>query len=132
MKKFFVDLFSPKGKLNRIEFLVNYIILKVLFFITSIFGNYITFRFDGTIPAIRFLAFILLIVFICIETIIIFNYKKRLFSICNNLVLSITLALLFTLGTDFLPLALPDMLFGLAIINIVIIPLILSTIPARK
>jgi len=125
------SIFTPKGELAGIPFLVNYVILRLFATIINYIGLYLYFNDLMNIPAIKLLNLILLILTFGIVVVIIFNYKRRLLQITNNLVISIILAILLSVIFDVI-LFLIYFKPILMILELIIIPLILAVLPPKN
>ncbi|MBR2525099.1 hypothetical protein IKE67_01400, partial [bacterium] len=125
------NIFTPKGELAGIPFIINYIILRLISLILNYIGLYISFNKLTDIPAIKFLSILILISTLLLMLTIIFNYKRRLLQITENLVISIILAVLLSAVLDiitlfiyFKPILVPIEAIG--------IPLILAVLPPKN
>ena len=118
MLKAIKDIFTYKGEILRLPFfIVNLISVYVL---TSINPNIYS----------KIIVIILGLLLILLELSIIFNYKRRILSICKNLPVSITLSILLTIPIMILEYFIYPMV--MILLNLLIIPAILAIIPAKK
>ena len=129
MLKAIKDIFTYKGELLRIPFLINYVILRLTFIIVNLISVYILTTINPSIYS-KIIVIILGLLLIFLELSIIFNYKRRILSICGNLPISITLSILLTIPIMTLEYFIYPML--MICLNLIIIPIILAIIPAKK
>ena len=123
MLKAIKDIFTYKGEILRLPFLINYVILRLTFIIVNLISVYVLTSINPNIYS-KIIVIILGLLLILLELSIIFNYKRRILSICKNLPVSITLSILLTI---------PIMILEYFIYPMVmILPAILSIIPAKK
>ncbi len=131
MLKEIKSIFTPKGEIAGIPFIINYIILRLVGFILNYIGLYITFNQLTDIPAIKFLHFIILFASLALMVVMIFNYKRRLLQITGNLIISIILAILLSAVFDIFILLIyfrPVLM----LLETVCIPLILALMPPKN
>ena len=96
MLKAIKDIFTYKGEILRLPFLINYVILRLTFIIVNLISVYVLTSINPNIYS-KIIVIILGLLLILIELSIIFNYKRRILSICKNLPVSITLSILLTI-----------------------------------
>ena len=132
MLKALIDIISPKGEISGSGFAINYLILRILYFILTYTSTYVLFNANQDIPFFRILSFVFLGIILLIELVILFNYKRRLLNILGNLALAITLAIIFTFVAEILITLFFNQWFLIASgIHIIIIPVIIAIIPSR-
>lgn len=129
MLKAIKDIFTYKGEILRLPFLINYIILRLTFIIVNLISVYVLTSINPNIYS-KIIVIILGLLLILIELSIIFNYKRRILSICKNLPVSITLSILLTIPIMILEYFIYPMV--MILLNLLIIPAILAIIPAKK
>ena len=123
------DIFTYKGEILRLPFLINYIILRLTFIIVNLISVYVLTSINPNIYS-KIIVIILGLLLILLELSIIFNYKRRILSICKNLPVSITLSILLTIPIMILEYFIYPMV--MILLNLLIIPAILAIIPAKK
>ena len=132
MLKALIDIFSPKGEITGSGFAVNYLILRMVYFILTFTATYILFNANQEIPFIGFLNILFLILILLIELIILFNFKKRLLNICGMLWISILLAIIFTFVAEFTITLFFNQWFLIASsLHLIIIPIIIAILPPK-
>jgi len=129
MLKAIKDIFTYKGEILRLPFLINYIILRLTFIIVNLISVYVLTSINPNIYS-KIIVIILGLLLILLELSIIFNYKRRILSICKNLPVSITLSILLTIPIMILEYFIYPMV--MILLNLLIIPAILAIIPAKK
>ncbi len=129
MLKAIKDIFTYKGEILRLPFLINYVILRLTFIIVNLISVYVLTSINPTIYS-KIIVIILGLLLIFLELSIIFNYKRRILSICKNLPVSITLSILLTIPIMILEYFIYPMV--MILLNLLIIPAILAIIPAKK
>jgi len=128
-----INIFSPKGKIDQIMFLVNYIILLLFYIVGGIF--IISFIYKHNLSFLYF-AFPLLIVKILIT----FNYKKRIMDVTEKSGLSVILALILAFDTELLTMCqmvknseLSMILFvGFGLFFLLVQPAIVALLPSKS
>lgn len=128
-----INAFSPKGKIDQTMFLVNYIILLLLYIVGGIF--IITFIYKHNLSFLYF-AFPLLFV----KVLIAFNYKKRIMDITEKSGLSLILAIILSFDTELLTMCqlvknpeLSMLLFvGFGLFFLLIQPAIVALLPSKS
>lgn len=133
MIKAIIDIISPKGEISGSGFAINYLILRILYFILTYSSTYLLFSANQDIPFFKILSFVLLIIILLVELVILFNYKKRLLNIIGNLAISIILAIIFTFVAEIIV----TMFFSkwfliISGVNILILPVIIAILPPRN
>ncbi len=132
MIKALIDIFSPKGEITGSGFAVNYLILRMVYFILTFTSTYILFNANQDIPFIGFLNILFLILILFIELIILFNFKKRLLNICGILWVSILLAIVFTFVAEFsITLFFNEWFLIASSLHLIIIPIIVAMLPPK-
>lgn len=132
MIKALIDIFSPKGEITGIGFAVNYLILRMIYFILTFTSTYILFNANQDIPFFVILNIVFLILVLFIELIILFNFKKRLLNICGILWISILLAAVFTFVAEFAITLFFNQWFLIASsLHLIIIPIIVAILPPK-
>lgn len=132
MIKALIDIFSPKGEITGSGFAVNYLILRMIYFILTFTSTYILFNANQDIPFFGILNIIFLILVLFIELIILFNFKKRLLNICGILWISILLAAVFTFVAEFAITLFFNQWFLIASsLHLIIIPIIVAILPPK-
>ncbi len=129
MLKAIKDIFTYKGEILRLPFLINYVILRLTFIIVNLISVYVLTSINPNIYS-KIIVIILGLLLILLELSIIFNYKRRILSICKNLPVSITLSILLTIPIMILEYFIYPMV--MILLNLLIIPAILAIIPAKK
>lgn len=129
MLKAIKDIFTYKGEILRLPFLINYVILRLTFIIVNLISVYVLTSINPNIYS-KIIVIILGLLLIFLELSIIFNYKRRILSICKNLPVSITLSILLTIPIMILEYFIYPMV--MILLNLLIIPAILAIIPAKK
>ena len=129
MLKAIKDIFTYKGEILRLPFLINYVILRLTFIIINLISVYVLTSINPNIYS-KIVVIILGLLLIFLELTIIFNYKRRILSICKNLPVSITLSILLTIPIMTLEYFIYPML--MICLNLLIIPAILAIIPAKE
>lgn len=133
MIKALIDIISPKGEITGSGFAINYLILRIAYFILTLSSTYILFNTNQDIPIFGVLNFVFLALIFGIEIIIVFNFKKRLLNICGILWLSIPLAILFTIALEItITVFFSKYLLIASTIYIIIIPLIIAVLPPKN
>jgi len=89
------NIFSYKGKIGQSSFVINYIILTIMYFMTGFFLFPVAYKFNWPLAYMNCILGV-------INLFIMFNYKKRIMHISNNIILSIILAFILTLDHLFL------------------------------
>ena len=130
MLKELINIFTPKGELAGIPFIVNYIILRLISLILNYLGLYISFNRLTDIPAIKFLSILILLGTLFITLTVIFNYKRRLLQITKNFAVSIILAVLLSAVLEIILLTIYFKPYLMFLENIVI-PLTLAILPPK-
>lgn len=132
MIKALIDIFSPKGEITGSGFAVNYLILRMIYFILTFTSTYILFNANQDIPFFGILNIVFLILVLFIELIILFNFKKRLLNICGILWISILLAVVFTFVAEFAITLFFNQWFLIASsLHLIIIPIIVAILPPK-
>ena len=132
MIKALIDIFSPKGEITGSGFAVNYLILRMIYFILTFTSTYILFNANQDIPFFGILNIVFLILVLFIELIILFNFKKRLLNICGILWISILLAAVFTFVAEFAITLFFNQWFLIASsLHLIIIPIIVAILPPK-
>lgn len=132
MIKAIIDIISPKGEISGSGFAVNYLILRILYFILTYISTFVLFSANQDIPAFRILSFLFLILILIVELFILFNYKKRLLNICENLAISIVLAILFTFVAEIVITMFLSKWFLVATgVHLLLLPIIIAVIPPK-
>lgn len=132
MIKALIDIFSPKGEITGSGFAVNYLILRMIYFILTFTSTYILFNANQDIPFFGILNIVFLILVLFIELIILFNFKKRLLNICGILWISILLAAVFTFVAEFAITLFFNQWFLIASsLHLIIIPIIVAMLPPK-
>ena len=129
MLKAIKDIFTYKGEILRLPFLINYVILRLTFIIVNLISVYVLTSINPNIYS-KIIVIILGLLLILLELSIIFNYKRRILSICKNLPVSITLSILLTIPIMILEYFIYPMV--MILLNLLIIPAILAIIPAKN
>lgn len=126
------SIFTPKGELSGIPFVINYIILFLLCLILNFLGYIFTNRIGefGQILIFKILTLIFFILSIILMIVLIFNYKRRFLNITNNLAVSIILAIITGFALDFI-IAFVYFHPALFIFNRFILPIIIAIIPTK-
>ena len=90
------NLFNPKGKLDQSTFIIYYILLMSIYMIIGflIYPNLLRHNVNLIIPNT---------IFIIINLLILFNYKKRFMECFNNLAISLILAIILTFDHLLIP-----------------------------
>ena len=132
MIKALIDIFSPKGEITGSGFAVNYLILRMIYFILTFTSTYILFNANQDIPFFGILNIVFLILVLFIELIILFNFKKRLLNICGILWISILLGVVFTFVAEFAITLFFNQWFLIASsLHLIIIPIIVAILPPK-
>lgn len=126
------NIFTPKGELAGISFIVNYIIIFLLCVILNFLGFTLTYKVGeySQILIFRILTVTFFILSMVLMVILIFNYKRRFLNITGNLAVSIILALLFGFVIDFI-IAFVYFHPALFIANRFVLPILISIIPTK-
>lgn|SRR5574344_692105 len=127
------NIFDPRGQIDRITFILYYILLVILYIGIGIF-------LFSAVAKYGFNINLILIPFILIRILLLFNYKKRIMNFCPNLPIAIISAIILTFDFDFLQFLqnLKDQNLALTlyisclIFVVCIQPLIIGLIPPKK
>jgi hypothetical protein len=127
------NIFSPKGTINSLFFMIYHVFLMVLFFYCGFLTIKLTVRHN-------FNVYIFIFLLLFIKILLVFNYKKRIMEACHNLFLSVFLGLFFAFDTEFLACCrfINDVKYSnvifviLASIILFIQPLIIALLPIKK
>ena len=126
------NLFNPKGKLDQSTFIIYYILLMSIYMIIGflIYPNLLRHNVNLIIPNT---------IFIIINLLIHFNYKKRFMECFNNLAISLILAIILTFDHLLIPFILSSttktaeiLFFSAIIFAFCIQPTIAVLIPPKK
>lgn len=123
------NIFSPKGKLDSSMFIIYHILLIILYFVVGLFLFPLAQKYH-----INSL-FVIVFLFI-INIFIMFNYKKRILDIVDNLIGSLLIA--FVLGFDHLFLSYfisqkSHILFYVTVVLVFCIqPMIVALFPSKE
>lgn len=127
------NIFSPKGIINSNFFILYYILLNVLYFVGGLFIIFVISK-----NHLSFWWFLIPLFFI--KLLLVFNYKKRLMDISQNLLLSIILGLVLTFDVECLSLCSliknvqtsQVVFFASGILMLIIQPAIVGILPSKK
>lgn len=123
------NIFSPKGKLDSSVFIIYHILLIVLYFVVGLFLFPLAQKYH-----INSL-FVIALLFI-INIFIMFNYKKRVFDIINNLIGSFLIAFILTFDHLFLSYFISQKSHILFYVTVVLIfcvqPMIVALFPSKE
>lgn len=125
------NIFSPKGRIDRYTFIINYVILATLYIALGITLFSIATHNYKLVP-------LPITVLFLIKMLITFNYKKRIFDSFKNLPASIILAIILGFDAEIISPLLPKIggsvwLFFLTVMLLFIVPpTILAFVPSRE
>lgn len=124
------NILSPKGKIDRCTFVIYYIILMSIYLIIGFF------IFPKLLKSFSSLI-IPNTIFIIINLLILFNYKKKFMECFNNLAISVILSTILTFDHLFIPFIFKsnahESLFFIAIIFAFCVqPAIAVLLPSKK
>ena len=128
------NLFNPKGKVDRSNFVINYLILLTVYIVLGVGLFLLCAKFHKMLILASVILFI-------IKVLIMFNYKKRIMDIFENLPISIILAIILAFDAEiFLPYLLKlgnannssIIFFASMVLLFLIPPAILAFIPSKN
>lgn len=123
------NIFSPKGKLDSSAFIIYHILLCVLYFTVGLFLFPLAQKYHVNS------LFVIALLFI-INIFIMFNYKKRIFDIINNLMASLLIAFILTFDHLFLSYFINQkshIVFYVVVIMLFCVqPMIVALFPSRE
>lgn len=125
------NIFSPKGRVDRSTFIINYVVLIVLYILLGI-GLFTIVKYDYKLILLP------IIVLFFMKILFTFNYKKRIFDCTKNLQASIILAIILGFNAEIISPLLPKIgssvwLFFLTVVLLFVVPpAILVCIPSRE
>lgn len=125
------NIFNPKGRVDRSTFIINYVVLIVLYILLGI-GLFTIVKYDYKLILLP------IIVLFFMKILFTFNYKKRIFDCTKNLQASIILAIILGFNAEIISPLLPKIgnsvwLFFLTVVLLFVVPpAILVCIPSRE
>ena len=125
------NIFNPKGRVDRSTFIINYVVLIVLYILLGI-GLFTIVKYNYKLILLP------IIVLFFMKILFTFNYKKRIFDCTKNLQASIILAILLGFNAEIISPLLPKIgnsvwLFFLTVVLLFVVPpAILVCIPSRE
>ncbi len=125
------NIFSPKGRIDRSTFIINYVILVTIYIIAGITLFSIAAHNYKLVP-------LPIIVLFLMKILVTFNYKKRIFDCFKNLSASIIIAIILGFDAEIISPLLPKIgssvwLFFLTVVLLFVVPpAILVCIPSRE
>lgn len=125
------NIFNPKGRVDRSTFIINYVVLIVLYILLGI-GLFTIVKYDYKLILLP------IIVLFFMKILFTFNYKKRIFDCTKNLQASIILAIILGFNAEIISPLLPKIgssvwLFFLTVVLLFVVPpTILVCIPSRE
>lgn len=127
------NIFSPKGKIDELHFILYYILLIAIYIVGGVLTLMYIYKYN-----LNSLYFVL--PFLFVKVLIAFNYKKRLSDISNNLPLSVVLGLILAFDSELVAACglikdtqLSTILFFTMLIFFMLIqPAIVGMIPGRE
>ena len=125
------NIFNPKGRVDRSTFIINYVVLIVLYILLGI-GLFTIVKYDYKLILLP------IIVLFFMKILFTFNYKKRIFDCIKNLQASIILAIILGFDAEIISPLLPKIgnsvwLFFLTVMLLFVIPpAILVCMPSRE
>ena len=125
------NIFNPKGRVDRSTFIINYVVLIVLYILLGI-GLFTIVKHNYKIILLP------IIVLFFMKILFTFNYKKRIFDCTKNLQASIILAIILGFNAEIISPLLPKIgssvwLFFLTVVLLFVVPpAILVCIPSRE
>ena len=125
------NIFNPKGRVDRSTFIINYVVLIVLYILLGI-GLFTIVKYDYKLILLP------IIVLFFMKILFTFNYKKRIFDCTKNLQASIILAIILGFNAEIISPLLPKIgssvwLFFLTVVLLFVVPvLVLAFIPSRE
>ena len=125
------NIFNPKGRVDRSTFIINYVVLIVLYILLGI-GLFTIVKYNYKLILLP------IIVLFFMKILFTFNYKKRIFDCTKNLQASIILAINLGFNAEIISPLLPKIggsvwLFFLTVVLLFVVPpAILVCIPSRE
>ena len=125
------NIFNPKGRVDRSTFIINYVVLIVLYILLGI-GLFTIVKYDYKLILLP------IIVLFFMKILFTFNYKKRIFDCIKNLQASIILAIILGFDAEIISPLLPKIgnsvwLFFLTVVLLFVVPpAILVCMPSRE
>lgn len=125
------NIFNPKGRVDRSTFIINYVVLIVLYILLGI-GLFTIVKYDYKLILLP------IIVLFFMKILFTFNYKKRIFDCTKNLQASIILAIILGFNAEIISPLLPKIgnsvwLFFLTVVLLFVVPpAILVCLPSRE
>lgn len=125
------NIFNPKGRVDRSTFIINYVVLIVLYILLGI-GLFTIVKYNYKLILLP------IIVLFFMKILFTFNYKKRIFDCTKNLQASIILAIILGFNAEIISPLLPKIgnsvwLFFLTVVLLFVVPpAILVCIPSRE
>lgn len=125
------NIFSPKGRIDRSTFIINYVILATVYIIVGIALFTVATHNYKLVP-------LPIIVLFLMKLLVTFNYKKRIFDCVKNFPASIILAIILGFDAEIISPLLPKIggsvwLFFLTVVLLFVVPpAILVCIPSRE
>ena len=125
------NIFNPKGRVDRSTFIINYVVLIVLYILLGI-GLFTIVKYNYKLILLP------IIVLFFMKILFTFNYKKRIFDCTKNLQASIILAIILGFNAEIISPLLPKIgssvwLFFLTVVLLFVVPpVILVCIPSRE
>ena len=89
------NIFNPKGSINQLGFIINYIVLTLMYIVGGVILQILIHKYNLSI--LYFIFPVLLI-----KILILFNYKKRLLDVTQKVIISSILAFVLTFDTELL------------------------------
>lgn len=125
------NIFNPKGRVDRSTFIINYVVLIVLYILLGI-GLFTIVKYNYKLILLP------IIVLFFMKILFTFNYKKRIFDCTKNLQASIILAIILGFNAEIISPLLPKIgnsvwLFFLTVVLLFVVPpAILVCLPSRE
>lgn len=125
------NIFNPKGRVDRSTFIINYVVLIVLYILLGI-GLFTIVKYNYKLILLP------IIVLFFMKILFTFNYKKRIFDCTKKLQASIILAIILGFNAEIISPLLPKIgssvwLFFLTVVLLFVVPpAILVCIPSRE
>ena len=125
------NIFNPKGRVDRSTFIINYVVLIVLYILLGI-GLFTIVKYNYKLILLP------IIVLFFMKILFTFNYKKRIFDCIKNLQASIILAIILGFDAEIISPLLPKIgnsvwLFFLTVVLLFVVPpAILVCMPSRE
>ena len=128
-----INIFSPKGTINQLFFIIYYILLMAIYIIGGI--SLMVIIYKNNLNSLYFMWPLLLI-----KILLLFNYKKRMLDITGNLPWAIVLAFIFTFDAEGLaacqlikdPQVSMITFFAAALFILFVQPAIIAVIPSKE